>query len=217
MPARVKSSLWLVSVAVAQSAVNRWVVGSNPTRAARPVDPRVQYRTKYAGISQRVRNLKYALPCDELTRDIKIVNSRSLEPERPCRRYGRRKASAYIGDWCNGSMPLSKSVGQGSNPWSPAIFPLLVEQKSAVTSSPYQSDAFEPTADLYMRECWNRQTVKLEVLVFVRACGFKSRLAHQYTSVVQRQNAGLIFRKSLVQIQLEVPFSLFKPLDCAND
>ena len=34
MPARVKSSLWLVSVAVAQSAVNRWVVGSNPTRAA---------------------------------------------------------------------------------------------------------------------------------------------------------------------------------------
>ena len=30
-----------------------------------------------------------------------------------------------------------------------------------------------------MRTCWNRQTGKLEVLVFVRACGFKSRRPHQ--------------------------------------
>lgn len=35
----------------------------------------------------------------------------------------------------------------------------------------------------YMHECWNRQTGKLEVLVFFGACGFKSRLVHQLAIV----------------------------------
>lgn len=30
-----------------------------------------------------------------------------------------------------------------------------------------------------MRACWNRQTGKLEVLVSVRSCGFKSHRSHQ--------------------------------------
>ena len=30
-----------------------------------------------------------------------------------------------------------------------------------------------------MRKCWNRQTGKLEVLVSVLACGFKSHFPHQ--------------------------------------
>ena len=30
-----------------------------------------------------------------------------------------------------------------------------------------------------MRVCWNRQTGKLEVLVFDRTCGFKSHHSHQ--------------------------------------
>lgn len=42
---------------------------------------------------------------------------------------------------------------------------------------------FESLCPHHMHECWNRQTGKLEVLVFFGACGFKSRLVHQLAIV----------------------------------
>lgn len=45
-----------------------------------------------------------------------------------------------------------------------------------------------------MRACWNRQTGKLEVLVSVRSCGFKSHRSHQQKRDIQKDVSFLLVR-----------------------
>lgn len=53
-----------------------------------------------------------------------------------------------------------------------------------------------------MRVCWNRQTGELEVLVFVRAYGFKSHHAHQIVRAMHSVLRGTIAPDSMLWVTL---------------